>query len=67
VLGDAKAPLYQWLTSEKTNPSFAGEVKWNFEKFLIGRDGKVIGRYRSAVKPDDPELAKEIEAALAAQ
>jgi glutathione peroxidase len=41
-----------------------GEVSWNFEKFLIGRDGQVIGRYKSAVEPMSAELTKAIENAL---
>jgi glutathione peroxidase len=44
----------------------AGDVEWNFEKFLVGRDGSVLGRFKSAVEPDGPELTTAIEAALAA-
>jgi len=44
----------------------AGDVAWNFEKFLVGRDGTVIGRFKSAVKPQDQELVGAIETALAA-
>ena len=62
VKGAGKAPLYQTLT-ESANPK--GEVGWNFEKFLIGRDGKVVGRYKSGVAPDDATLKAAIEAALA--
>jgi glutathione peroxidase len=62
VLGNNKAPLYKTLTS---TPKFSGDVSWNFEKFLIGRDGQVIGRYKSAVEPLSAELTKAIEAALA--
>ena len=62
VKGAAKAPLYQALT-EAANPK--GEVAWNFEKFLIGKDGAVIGRFKSGVAPESPELATAIEAALA--
>jgi glutathione peroxidase len=43
----------------------AGDVEWNFEKFLVGKDGSVLGRFRSAVEPDSPELTGAIEAALA--
>ena len=57
-----KAPLYKALT-EAADPQ--GEVGWNFEKFLIGKDGTVIGRFKSGVAPDDAKLAKAIEAALA--
>ena len=62
VKGAGKAPLYQALI-ESADPK--GEVGWNFEKFLIGRDGKVVGRYKSGVSPDDPALAKAVEAELA--
>jgi glutathione peroxidase len=62
VLGANKAPLYKTLTS---TPGFTGEVAWNFEKFLVGRDGKVIARFKSPVEPQSPEMTKAIEAALA--
>jgi glutathione peroxidase len=65
VLGDDKAPLYKFLTEEKTNPQFSGDVKWNFEKFLVGRDGKIVGRYLSAVKPTGDEMTQAIERELA--
>jgi len=61
VKGPGKAALYETLTSE-AEPS--GDVKWNFEKFLIGRDGSIRGRFRSAVKPQSDELVQAIEAAL---
>jgi glutathione peroxidase len=44
----------------------AGDVAWNFEKFLVGRDGTVLARFKSAVKPDSAELTSAIETALAA-
>jgi len=62
VLGDDKVPLYKHLTSKETDPKFAGEIKWNFTKFLIGRDGKVIKRYAPQTKPE--EIAGDIEKAL---
>ncbi len=58
VKGSDKTPLYQYLTS-------AGEVKWNFTKFLVGKDGKVIQKFDSPVKPDSPELTGAIDKALA--
>jgi glutathione peroxidase len=67
VTGAQKSALYTLLTSEKTDPKFAGEVKWNFEKFLIGRDGEILARFRSNVTPDSDEMTKAIEAALAAK
>ena len=61
VKGADKSPLYKTLT-ESADPK--GEVGWNFEKFLIGRDGKVVGRYKSGVAPDDATLKAAIETAL---
>ncbi len=61
VKGPNKAALYEALTESATP---AGEVGWNFEKFLIGRDGEIIGRYKSGVAPQDPKLTTAIEAAL---
>jgi glutathione peroxidase len=64
VSGEARQPLYAWLTAQEAGGE-SGEVKWNFEKFLVGRDGQVIARYRSKTAPDAPELVQAIEAALA--
>jgi glutathione peroxidase len=64
VKGDGMNPLYQFLTSKETNPGFDGDVKWNFEKFLVGRDGRVVKRWRSPVKPDAPEVIQAIESEL---
>jgi glutathione peroxidase len=65
VKGPQQSNLYRQLTSEKTDPKFAGEVKWNFEKFLIGRDGEIVARFRSKVAPNSEEMVKAIEAELA--
>ncbi len=65
VKGEGISPLYEYLTSESTNPDMAGPIKWNFEKFLVGRDGKVIKRFAPPVKPDAPEVIQAIEAELA--
>ena len=59
VKGDDKAPLYQFLTS-----AMGGEVQWNFTKFLVDKNGKVVQRFDSAVEPDSPEVISAIEAAL---
>jgi len=67
VKGEDKAPLYKYLTEEETNPGFAGEVKWNFEKFLIDRNGKVVARFVSKVQPDSEELVAAVEKALASK
>jgi glutathione peroxidase len=64
VNGPHKAPLYKWLESADATPSDPGPVGWNFEKFLIGRDGKVIARFRSPVSPSDPKFVAAIESAL---
>jgi len=62
VTGDGIAPLYAWLT---TKSPFPGPIGWNFNKFLIGRDGQVVARFESKVKPDAPEFIAAVEAALA--
>jgi glutathione peroxidase len=65
VNGDNRAPLYVLLAG-KDSP-FPGNIHWNFTKFLISRDGKIINRFDSKVKPDSAELTKAVEAALAAK
>ena len=62
VKGPNKAAVYKALT-ESAEPK--GEVGWNFEKFLIGRDGRIVGRYKSGIAPDDGKLTGTIEAELA--
>jgi glutathione peroxidase len=64
VKGDDTTPLYKFLTEKSTNPEFAGDLTWNFTKFLVGRDGTVIARFEPAVKPDDPAVIAAIEKAL---
>jgi glutathione peroxidase len=59
VKGDDIAPLFKYLT-EEANPDFTGEIKWNFEKFLIDENGKLIHRYRSGVTPLDPKITGAI-------
>lgn len=65
VKGPEQHPLYAALTGEKAR--FPGEIKWNFGKFLIGRDGKVVQRFEPKVTPDAPEVIQAIEAALASK
>jgi len=65
VKGSGQAPLYRFLTSKQTNPKFGGDVAWNFEKFLIGRNGEVIARFLSEVEPLSPQMVGAIEKALA--
>jgi len=66
VKGDDTAPLFQWLTSKETNDKFGGEIKWNFNKFLVGKDGSVIARFEPRTKPDAEEVVETIEKALEA-
>lgn len=56
-------PLFTWFKSQE---GFGGKVQWNFEKFLVSRDGELIGRWPSTVEPDDPKIIEAIDAALAA-
>jgi glutathione peroxidase len=64
VNGENAAPLYKHLTSEKTNPKSAGKIGWNFEKFLIGKNGEIAARFKTGVEPDDPQVVKAIKAEL---
>lgn len=65
VNGPGRAPLFTFLTGDES--PFPGKVGWNFNKFLVGRDGKLISRYESKVDPESDELVKAVEAALAAK
>jgi glutathione peroxidase len=65
VNGDNADPLYKHLTAVDTKPAGKGKISWNFEKFLIGRDGKVVARFSPQTAPDDPSVVKAIEAELA--
>ena len=62
--GDDIHPLYQYLTSEDTNPGFAGEISWNFTKFLVNRQGRVAARFEPRTKPDSEEVVEAVEKAL---
>ncbi len=64
VKGDDKTPLYQFLTDASSDPQFAGDIKWNFTKFLFDRNGKPVARFEPTVKPDSPEVQSAVEAAL---
>lgn len=61
--GDDQAPIFQYLTTAK-NPDRDGRIGWNFEKFLVGKDGKLLRRFDSNANPEDPEVVEAIEAAL---
>ncbi len=65
VKGDDITPLYQFLTDKSSNPQSGGEIKWNFTKFLIGLDGRVITRFEPEITPDSPQVTSAIEEALA--
>jgi glutathione peroxidase len=65
VKGDDKCDLYKFLTSKETNGKFAGDISWNFEKFLVNKKGEVVARFKPQTKPDAPEVIKAIEAELA--
>lgn len=64
VVGTEKAPLYRYLT-EQTEPSLRGDIKWNFTKFLVNRNGQVVARFEPKVKPDSPEFKAALEKLLA--
>ena len=57
-------PLYQFLTDKQANPSTGGDIQWNFTKFLVGKDGKVIARFESAITPESADVTGAIEKAL---
>lgn len=65
VKGDGKVPLFEFLTSGGGNEKLAGEINWNFEKFLVGKSGAVLARFGSRVDPMSSELIAAVEAALA--
>jgi glutathione peroxidase len=64
VKGSDKAPLYQFLTDKSVNPKTGGEIQWNFTKFLVDRNGRVIQRFEPAVEPQSGELVSAVESAL---
>jgi glutathione peroxidase len=64
VKGTEQHPLYNYLTSPKTNPDHSGKITWNFNKFLIDRTGEVVARFGSRTQPQDKKLLDPLEAAL---
>lgn len=64
VKGDDIHPLYQFLTSKETNPEFGGPITWNFNKFLVDRQGKIIARFETKEKPEGEKITQAIEQAL---
>jgi glutathione peroxidase len=65
VKGEGQHPLYQFLTEPTTDPQFAGEIEWNFAKFLLNRKGEIVARLSARVDPESPEVVAQIEALLA--
>jgi glutathione peroxidase len=66
VNGDNRHPIYQELTSVADGEGDAGDIQWNFEKFLISPDGETVQRFRPGIEPEDPALVEAIEGALTA-
>ena len=64
VKGEGIDPLFSFLTDKETNPKFAGEIKWNFNKFLVGKNGEIVERFEPKVEPTSPEVKQAIEKAL---
>jgi glutathione peroxidase len=64
VNGPQRAPLYQWLTSQPTQPDGPGDILWNFGKFLVDKQGMVVARFNPRVAPDAPEMKAAIEKVL---
>ena len=65
VNGDGACDLYKYLKALDAKPKGPGEVTWNFEKFLVSRDGQVVARFQPKTTPNSPEVVKAIEAELA--
>jgi len=64
VNGEDRHPLYAWLTAQDTSPDGAGDIAWNFAKFVIGKDGRVKARFEPQTATDDDALRKAIDEAL---
>ena len=67
VKGDGIHPLYKYLTAKETDPQFAGDIEWNFSKFLINRKGEVVARFKPGMDPSKDEVVKAIEKELEAK
>jgi glutathione peroxidase len=64
INGKDQAPLYEYLTSRKTNPKFGGEINWNFTKFLISRNGDIVSRFEPDVEPESDQMTMAIKTEL---
>lgn len=65
VNGENAAPLYKFLTSKETNPEYSGKIGWNFEKFLISKEGEVVKRFKSGTSPESKDFIAAVKAELA--
>jgi glutathione peroxidase len=61
VKGSDIDPLYRFLTDKQTDPSFGGDIEWNFAKFLIDRNGNIVNRFKAGHSPDSPDVVASIE------
>ena len=61
VRGRNIAPLYRFLTGKQTNPEYAGKISWNFNKFLVSREGEIVGRFGTKTDPEDEQLIRAVE------
>ena len=64
VNGDERHPVYEFLTAQETQPDGPGDITWNFAKFIVDKQGAVVGRFDPAMEPTSKELTKAIEEAL---
>jgi glutathione peroxidase len=64
IKANPRSPLYEYLTDERQNPKMGGEIRWNFTKFLISRNGTILARFEPEVTPEDPSLITAVENAL---
>jgi len=64
VKGSDQDPLYRFITSPETNPQFSGEVRWNFQKYLVNRSGAIIGKFASGDDPLSEKIISAVETAL---
>jgi glutathione peroxidase len=64
VNGQRRHPLYGWLTTTPDSDGVAGEIQWNFEKFVISSNGEVVARFRPPVEPEDERVSRAIESVL---
>lgn len=67
VKGDDQDPLYKFLTSPKTDPKFSGDVKWNFQKYLVDRGGNIVAKFLSPIEPMSDDVTSAVEKALSAK